>query len=109
MKKVMLLAPERLCDILRNALEPKCITLPCSDGGAAKEILLSKPDVLILTLALPGESGLTFLKENGARLPPKVIVLTVFYDEEILSQLANWGVSSVIRIPCKFSYLESKL
>ena len=105
----MLLAPESLCGILRNALQLKYITLPCSDSDAAKEILLSKPDVLILTLALPGESGLTFLKENSGSLPPKVIVLTVFYNEDILSEWSNWGVSSVIRIPCKFSYLESKL
>ena len=109
MKKVMLLAPERICDILRDALEYKYIPLPCSDAGAAKEILLSEPDVLILSLALPGRDGLAFLRENAASLPPKVIVLTAFFDDAILSELVEMGVSCVIRIPCKLAYLEQKI
>ena len=34
MKKVMLLAPESLCDSLRDALENKYTTLPCSDPSS---------------------------------------------------------------------------
>ena len=109
MKKVMLMAPERLCDVLRDALENKYITLPCSDTGAAKEILLSEPDVLILSLALPGGNGLTFLRENAGILPQKIIALTVFFDDDILSELTDLGVSTVIRLPCKLAYLEQKL
>lgn len=100
MKKVMLLAPENLCDILRDALENKYITLPCYDPSAAKEILQSKPDALILSLALPGTDGLTFLRENAAILPPRIIVLTVYFDDDVLFELEDLGVSQVIRIPC---------
>lgn len=106
MKKVMLLAPENLCDVLRNSLESRYITLPCSDSGAAKEILLSKPDSLILSLTLPGTNGLTFLRENAASLPPRIIALATYFNEEILSELSVLGVSHVIRIPYKPSYLE---
>ena len=104
MKKVMLLAPENLCDTLRDALENKYITLPCSDPSAAKELLLEEPDTLILSLALPGTTGLTFLRENAAVLPPRIIALTVYFDNDILLELDNLGVSQVIRIPCKLKY-----
>lgn len=104
MKKVMLLAPEDLCDILRDALENKYITLPCSDPSAAKKLLLTEPDILILSLALPGTTGLTFLRENAAILPSKVIALTVYFDDAILFELEDLGVSQVIRIPCNLRY-----
>ena len=109
MTKVMLLAPEEVCDRLRDVLENKYILLPCSDTCIAKEILIAKPDILILSLNLPGSSGLTFLKENRNSLPPKVIVLTAFCSCDILSDLAALGVFSVIRIPFKNSYLEQQL
>lgn len=104
MKKVMLLAPENLCDTLRESLETKYITLPCSDPSAAKKLLLSGPDTLILSLFLPGTDGLTFLRENAAVLPPKVIALTVYFDDAILLELEALGVSQVIRIPCNLRY-----
>ena len=104
MKKVMLLAPENLCDILQDALENKYIALPCFDPSAAKEILLTEPDTLILSLFLPGTDGLTFLRENAAILPPRVIALTVYFDDAILFELETLGVSQVIRIPCKLKY-----
>ena len=104
MKKVMLLAPENLCDILRDVLENKYITLPCSDPSAAKELLLSEPDTLILSLFLPGMDSLTFLRENAAILPSKVIALTVYFDNDTLLELESLGVSQVIRIPCNLKY-----
>ena len=104
MKKVMLLAPENLCDILRDVLETKYITLPCSDPSAAKEVLLSEPDILILSLALLETDGLTFLRENAAILPPRVIALTVYFNDAILFEMEGLGVSQVIRIPCNLRY-----
>ena len=100
MKKVMLLAPERLCDSLLDALENKYTTLPCSDPSAARALLLEEPDTLILSLALPGITGLTFLRENAAFLPPRIIALTVYFDDAILFELESLGVSHVVRIPC---------
>ena len=100
MKKVMLLAPKNLCDILRDALEDKYITLHCSDPSAAKEVLSEEPDTLILSLFLPGTDGLTFLREHADILPPRIIALTLYYNEEILTELAVLGVSQVARMPC---------
>lgn len=104
MKKVMLLAPENLCDSLRDALENKYITLPCSDPSAARELLPTEPDILILSLALPRMDSLTFLRENAAILPPRIIALTVYFDDAILLELEGLGVSQVIRIPCNLKY-----
>ena len=104
MKKVMLLAPENLCDILRDALENKYIALPCSDPSTAKELLLTEPDTLILSLFLPGMDSLTFLRKNATILPSKVIALTVYFDNDILLELESLGVSQVIRIPCNLKY-----
>ena len=104
MKKVMLLAPESLCDILRDALEDNYITLPCSDPSAARDVLTAKPDTLILSLFLPGTDGLTFLREYAAILPPKIIALTLYYDDKLLMELADLGVSQVARLPCILQY-----
>ena len=104
MKKVMLLAPERLCDILRDALEDNYITLPCSDPGAARDVLAAEPDTLILSLFLPGTDGLTFLREHAAILPPKIIALTLYYDDKLLMELSDLGVSQVARLPCILQY-----
>ena len=109
MKKVILLAPEEICDTLRNALEHKYTTLPCSDCSAAKELLLSEPDILIISLVLPGGNVLTFLKENRPILPSKIIALTVYFDNAILWELASLGINHIIRIPCPLSYLEQTL
>ena len=103
-KKVILLASENMCDILQTALDGKYITLPCSDSSAAKEILLTEPDTLILSLFLPGMDSLTLLREKAAILPPKVIALTVYFDDAILLELEALGVSQVIRIPCNLRY-----
>ena len=104
MKKVMLLAPERLCDILRDALEDNYITLPCSDPSAARDVLAAEPDTLILSLFLPGTDGLTFLREYAAILPPRIIALTLYYDDDLLTELAALGVSHVARLPCILKY-----
>lgn len=109
MKKVMLLAPETLCSILRDTLERRYILLPCCDSGKAQEILATEPDILILSLFLPGMDGLTFLRKNAPYLPPKRIALTTCFDEIILTELAALGISHVIRIPCSLPHLEQHL
>ena len=104
MKKVMLLAPERLCDILRDVLDDNYTTLPCSDPSAARDVLAAEPDTLVLSLFLPGTDGLTFLREYAAILPPRIIALTLYYDDDLLAELAALGVSQVARMPCILQY-----
>ena len=96
----MILASKTICEILQHTLKNKYILLFCSDPRVAKEMLLQEPDILILCLSLPGTDGLTFLRENAAILPPRIIALTRYYDDRILFELEELGVSQVARVPC---------
>lgn len=109
MKKVMLLASENPCDILRDTLDNTYITLPCYNPDTAEKVLSLEPEVLILNLSLPGWDSLTFLKNNASVLPPVVIALTVFFSDTLLSDLADLGISAVIRIPCHPHHLKQQL
>lgn len=109
MRKVMLLAPECICDCLRDMLDNRYITLPCSDPAAGEEPLHRNPDALILNLCLEGTDGLTFLKANTGLLPSVVIALTPFVSEELLMDLSKYGVTSVLLLPFRIESLGAEL
>ena len=75
--------------------------------AALKAYAGSKPDIVFLALILPGKSGVEILEEL-LKLDPgaKVVILTAVEQEELDRQLANRGVSGVIRKP--FSFEEFK-
>ena len=109
MKKVMLLAPKDLCDNLRSVLEDTYITLPCYDPSAGTEILQAHPDILILSLSLPGADGMAFLRDHADLLPPVILALTPYLDNSILAELSRLEVAAVIRIPICLPRLLQKL
>lgn len=109
MKQVMLLASENMCDILQTALDGKYRTLPCSDPATGRDLLQTNPDALILELSLPGADGMTFLNSFSDCMPDTVLVLTPFISDELLNDLEQAGVSAVLRIPFRLTYLEEKL
>lgn len=109
MRKVMLLASEEMCDILRSALDDKYITLPCSDPAAGSTLLRSMPDALIFDLFLPDTDGMTFLKTNDGHLPPVIMTVTRFVSDTLLHELALLGVDCVMLTPFRLGYLESQL
>ena len=109
MKKVMLLASENMCGILQTALDGKYRTLPCSDPADCRALLQEAPDALILELSLPGADGVTFLNDYSNCLPAIILVLTPFISDKLLSHLDQAGVSAVLRIPFRLSYLEAQL
>ena len=108
-KKVMLLGSKDLCDSLRFAMDDNYIVLPCYDPSAGAEILQMHPDILILSLSLPGADGLAFLKGHAELLPPNVLILTPYLDSRILAELARLGVTAVVRMPVALSSLLQKL
>lgn len=108
-KKVMLLASKDMCDILRHALDDKYTILPCSDTVTGAELLKTGPDALILELPLPEANGMTFLRTHSDNLPPITIILTPYIDDRILADLMALGVSSVVLMPFRVSYLVSLL
>ena len=105
----MLLASKNLCDDLQCILGGAYNILPCHNPKAAPEILQRHPDVLIISLLLPGTDGLQFLKEHAASLPRRILVLTSWMDDHILEELCRLNVDFVFRLPTKADSLRQKL
>lgn len=105
MKKVMLLASEEVCDILRYSLDKKYITLPCSSPAACMELLSLDPVTLILDLSLSGYDSLAFLKECAGFLP-RTIAITNFLSDDLSALLSELGVTFMIRKPFRPEYLQ---
>src|SRR5215470_2067720 len=54
------------------------------------------PDVLVLDLMLPGESGLVLLQRLDSGKPPAVIILTAVQDEDLLLDAARSGARGIV-------------
>ena len=70
----------------------------CQDGNETLHVVRQlRPDVLILDLLMPGQSGLAVLREiQAANLPTRVVVLTAAMDEDSLIEAMRFGVSGVV-------------
>lgn len=110
MQKVLIvMEQDSLRDALQKELQPDLEVVICSNADEGAVYLRDRPDILIADLALPGTDGLTFLMQNKNRLPPLVIVLTVFVSQQLFLQLERLGVSCVIRKPCTVKAVISAL
>ena len=109
MKRVMLLASQEACEIFQNELSQICTLLPCANLRKAEEVLLSKPDALVLNVFLPGMDSLAFLKSHAESLPPIVIALTTFISNTLLEELADLNISYLIRLPYALEGLRNRL
>ena len=65
-----------------------------AEGLTAVETL--KPDVLLLDLALPDDSGLNVLRRLDPKGPPAVVVLTASQDEGELLDAARLGARGIV-------------
>lgn len=65
-----------------------------AEGLIAVETL--KPDVLLLDLALPDDSGLNVLRRLDPKEPPAVVVLTASQDEGELLDAARLGARGIV-------------
>ncbi|MBQ8834643.1 MAG: response regulator [Oscillospiraceae bacterium] len=71
------------------------------DGNEAMVLLRQhKPDILVLSLFLPGMDGLYFLEEAGDACPPVILCTTANAPDYVLLAAQELGVGYVIRIPC---------
>jgi two-component system, NarL family, nitrate/nitrite response regulator NarL len=70
----------------------------CQEGNETLRVVHQlRPDILILDLVMPGQSGLAVLREiRAANLPTRVIVLTAAMDEDTLIEAMRLGVSGVV-------------
>ena len=85
--------------LLLGSHENLAIAGEASDGAAA--LLLVEqlhPDILLLDLAMPGMDGLECLRELKRRnLPTRVIVLTMFEDENYIFTAMTAGASGYVQ------------
>ena len=69
----------------------------CATGAEGLSAANSfQPDVIVLDLSLPDQSGFDVLRALGPTVPPAVVVLTASDDEEELLQAANLGARGVV-------------
>jgi DNA-binding NarL/FixJ family response regulator len=82
---------------LRQVVEsdPRFTLLAEADNGEAALSLIAqrRPDVVVLDINLPGMSGLDIAGALQAKSPaPRVVMLTMFKDEQVFNQAMNLGV-----------------
>jgi DNA-binding NarL/FixJ family response regulator len=68
------------------------------DGITALQLIQEqKPDVAALDVNLPGLSGLEIARKlQGKRLPTRIIILTMFKDEETFNRAMDFGVKGFV-------------
>ena len=89
------------------------IALEANDGSEGIKIISNnqeKFDIIILDLVMPNKDGinvLEYLYENN--IDKKVIVLTSYNNQEMISKVANLGASYFMLKPFELSDLEMKI
>lgn len=101
MRKVLIIMEQdSLRDALQKELQQEFEVSICDNAEDGARLLENRPDILVIDLFLPRTNGLTFLTQNKSHLPPMVVVLSALTSPEVLLQLVDLGVTSVIRRPC---------
>jgi len=74
------------------------VVASCADGGSAVEAVRSeRPDVLVLDLRMPGQSGLEVLKQiAGEQLPCKSVILTAAVRDSDVAEAVKLGVVGLV-------------
>jgi len=97
-------------DVVRQGLrrvlteDPRLVVVgEASTGHEILSLVLQhQPDVLLLDLDLPGQSGLAALKSLRAHVaqPPRTLVLSAFHDEEYVRQAHELQVAGFLSKGC---------
>src|SRR6185503_2259741 len=68
------------------------------DGDTALRLIQEKkPDVAVLDVNLPGLSGLEIARKlQGKRQPTRIIILTMFKEEETFNRAMDFGVKGFV-------------
>lgn len=86
---------------LKTLLEAQPWVRVVAEAGSAEEavraVARNQPDVVIMDIRMPGESGVSACKKITSRWPEtKVIMLTSFADDELIFQALQAGASGYI-------------
>ena len=68
------------------------------DGTTALQLILQKkPDVAILDLNLPGQTGLEIARTlHAKKVPVRIIILTMHKEEELINRALDFGVNGFV-------------
>jgi two-component system nitrate/nitrite response regulator NarL len=87
---------EGLEQLLRHDSRFKVVA-KCKDvEQAVRAIDTLLPDIVVLDLRLPGESGLDLLRRRAGMIPPAIVVLTASEDENELLEAVRCGARGVV-------------
>lgn len=103
-KKIFIIEDdESLVRIMREALEDENydLSLLLPSEATQKEIAKSQPDLVVLDIMLPGESGFDFLerlkKDSATKNIPVVILSNLGQDEEIRKGLELGAIDYIVK------------
>ncbi|OXB00300.1 response regulator transcription factor [Flavobacterium plurextorum] len=66
-----------------------------------EDIILDKPDILILDISMPGKDGVEVLKEFSQKgFPAKVIILSSYDDLKIIKEVMKLGANGYLTKKC---------
>ena len=109
MKKLLIAINDAcLAATLARGLPQYDVTV-CHDGAAAlAQIDGLRPEVLVIDLSLPVVDGLTVIRNCRCK-PPVILALTTLATKDVLDAAADAGVQEMIMLPCRSSYVLSRL
>lgn len=87
---------------IQRQLSREYAVVCCTDGARLLELVSEfEPDMILLDLRLPGMNGLRILELlRSSGRTAKVLVMSDFWSEYLLSALERLGVCGVFTIPC---------
>ena len=79
-----------------------------SDGNEAFRLIKAEnPDLVLLDFSLPGMSGVEVLKKTReSKLDTKVIMVTGFETERVISEIKGLGIQGCVHKPLDLDELE---
>lgn len=88
---------QTLRELIDAASGFRCVCACATGKEALVEIPRAKPDVVLMDIHLPGESGIVLTARLKERLPElQVIILTVYKDIELIFQALKAGASGYL-------------
>jgi DNA-binding NarL/FixJ family response regulator len=85
-----------LAQLLGSDPEFEVVAMCGTAAEGLRAVETHRPDVLLLDLALPDESGLSVLRRLDPAAPPAVVVLTASQDEGELLDAARLGARGIV-------------
>lgn len=88
---------QTLCEWINSAADCRCVCACATVKAALAEIPGHQPDVVLMDIHLPGESGITCTARLKQMLPKlQIVMLTVYKDHDLILQALKAGASGYL-------------